>query len=167
MKKIEFDSRIDQLPYMLGMHYVGVPDSVTSVLGKRSNLRLICRLNETVEFPCGLMALDKTMSYIMINKKRMNELGVKKGDVVHVQLEADHSKYGMPVPDEMNEYFEQDPEGLARFDKLSPGKQRNIIYYISEISNSQKRIDKLIMMMNNLRRLTPGKETFRDILGLD
>jgi uncharacterized protein YdeI (YjbR/CyaY-like superfamily) len=84
-----------------------------------------------------------------------------------VVLEKDESKYGMEVPPELAELLAQDPEGAARFEGLTPGKQRYIIQYVSTVKSSQLRIDRAFLLIGNLKRLPVGKESFRAMLGLE
>ncbi len=83
--------------------------------------------------------------------------------MIDVVLEPDTSTFGMEVPEELEELLKQDPEGEARFLKLSPGKQRNIIYFVSGVKSSQLRIDRALKLINNLKALKEGKETMREI----
>lgn len=125
--------------------------------------RLIFKVNGKVEFPCGLMAMKNGTAYISINKKRMKEAGATAGDTVLVELKEDKSKYGMPMPEKLNEVLLSDPEGKERFEKLTPGKQRNIIHFVSSIKSSQLKIDRALKLINNLKLLPAGKEKVREI----
>ena len=80
-----------------------------------------------------------------------------------VELVPDESEFGMPVPEELDELFAQDEEGFRRFCGLSPGKQRNIIHFVSSVKNSQSRIDRALKLINNLKLLPEGKEKVSEI----
>ncbi len=162
-KKISFSTRVGKLDYLLGMHYVEVPSHIVKKLGGLNKQRLYCSINEKVRYSCGLMALSEGRAYISINKKRMTDLQLKLGSMIDVVLEPDTSTFGMEVPEELEELLKQDPEGEARFLKLSPGKQRNIIYFVSGVKSSQLRIDRALKLINNLKALKEGKETMRAI----
>jgi hypothetical protein len=148
------------------MHYLEVPQEVVQQLGATFNVRLCCTVNSSLTFQCGLVALGQGMGYISINSKRMKELGVRNGDIVTVALEKDESDYGLEMPPELTELLQQDEEGMARFRLLTPGRQRYIIHYVSAVKSSQLRIDRAILLIENLKRLSKGKESFRDMLGL-
>ncbi|MBL7925045.1 MAG: DUF1905 domain-containing protein [Bacteroidia bacterium] len=145
------------------MHYIEIPASVVKKLGGFKKQRLHCTINKQVSYPCGLMALGEGRAYVSINKKRMTELKLKVGDAIEVLLEPDHSRFGMEVPEELEELLKQDPEGEARFLKLSAGKQRNIIYYVSGVKSSQLRIERSLKLINHLKQLPEGKEKVREI----
>jgi uncharacterized protein YdeI (YjbR/CyaY-like superfamily) len=111
------------------------------------------------------MSLPEGKAYISINSKRMKELEVEQGDTVTVVLTEDKSEYGVDVPEELMELFNQDPEGKKRFDLLKPGMQRYILNYVNTVKSPQLRVDRAFLLISNLKNLTPGKETFKEMLG--
>lgn len=163
---IKFNTHIDLLPHLPGMHYLEIPQEVVQQLGGKLQLRLYCTVNENLTFQCGLMALGQGRAYISISKKRMQALGVKCGDRVAVKLERDESKYGTTVPEELEELLKQDDEGARRFELLTPGMQRYIINHVGAVKSVQLRVDRSISLIENLKKLPEGKEEFRAILGL-
>jgi hypothetical protein len=130
-------------------------------------VRLLCKINNYEAFQCGLVALGEGDGYISVNKKRMKDYKLKPGDEVHVLLTKDKSEFGMEVPVELQELFNQDYEGYRRFCLLTPGKQRYIIHYVSSVKSTHLRIDRALLLINNLKSLREGKESFRAILGLE
>lgn len=153
--------RLDKLK----LNYLEIPGEQVKQLGGTFNIRLLCRVNGAAPFQCGLVALGQGRGYITLSSKRMKALGLQLGDSVQVQLEEDKSEYGMEVPEELAELLRQDEEGARRFKLLPPGKQRYIIYYVAGVKSSQLRIDRAILLIENLKRLPEGKENFRALLG--
>lgn len=164
MKPIKLTTHIDKLSY-LKTFYFEIPASVVKKIGGIGKMRLICEVNKSLSFQCGLMSLSEGRAYISINTKRMKELGVKQGDTVNIVLSEDKSEYGVNIPAELEELFKQDPEGKARFDKLTPGKQRYILNYVDTVKNPTLRAERVFLLISNLKKLPPGKESFRDMLG--
>lgn len=162
---IKFTTRINKLEHLAGIHYLEIPKSIVKKLGGQLKLRLICTVNQSLSFQCGLMALGNGDAYISINTKRMKQLGVKNGDVVDLELVEDKSKFGMDIPPELQEILLQDDEGKRRFDLLPASKQRYIIYYVSLVKSSQLRIDRGLLLIGNLKKLPIGNESFREMLG--
>ncbi|CAN5443453.1 hypothetical protein BH11BAC2_BH11BAC2_10310 [soil metagenome] len=165
--KITYDTRISLLEHLPGMHYVEVPASIIKKLGGKIKIRLICTLNDSVSYQCGLVSLGEGKAYITVNAKRLKELKLKVGDVVAVNLEKDDSEYGLEMPAELSELLSQDPIGEKRFKGLKPGMQRYILFYIGQVKSSQLRIDRVIKLIGNLKKLKPGTETFRSMLGIE
>jgi hypothetical protein len=164
MTPIRFKTHIDKLSY-LKTFYLEVPASIVKKIGGIGKVRLICEVNKALSFQCGLMSLPEGKAYISINSKRMKELGVEQGDFVDVILTEDTSEYGVDVPEELTELFKQDPEGKRRFDLLKPGMQRYILNFVNTVKSPQLRVNKAFMLISNLKNLTQGKETFKEILG--
>jgi hypothetical protein len=164
MKPISFTTHIDKLSY-LKTYYLEVPAIVVKKVGGIGKMRLICEVNKQITFQCGLMSLPEGKAYISINSKRMKELGIVMGDMANVILTEDKSEFGVDVAEELTELFKQDPEGKRRFDLLKPGMQRYILNYVNTVKSPQLRLDKAFMLITNLKKLTQGKETFKEILG--
>lgn len=164
-KPIVYTTPIRRLEYLMGVHYVEVPEAVVQQLGGKLNVRLLCTVNGTCTFQCGLVALGQGSGYISLNSARMKQAKVRHGDAVTVALTKDDSAYGVEKPPELTELLEQDEEGNRRFHLLPPGKQRYIIQHVGGVKSSQLRIDRAILLIENLKRLPHGKESFREILG--
>ncbi len=164
MKPISFKTHIDKLSY-LKTFYLEVPATIVKTIGGIGKVRLLCEVNKQITFQCGLMSLPEGKAYISINGKRMKELGIENGDTVNVILTEDKSEFGVDVPEELQELFKQDSEGKRRFDLLKPGMQRYILNFVNTVKSPQLRVDKAFMFISNLKNLTPGKETFKEILG--
>ncbi len=163
---IQFNTKISKLEHLVGMHYLEIPQKIVKKLGRKFAIRLLCTVNNSLTFQCGLVALGDGNGYISVIAKRMKQLGIKFGSKVSVELKKDDSKYGMPIPEELAELLAQDKEGVKRFKLLPPGKQRYIIYYVSMVKSTQLRIDRAILLIENLKQLPIGKESFREMLGL-
>ena len=83
-----------------------------------------------------------------------------------VSIMPDTSKYGMKMPEELDALLEQDEEGAQLFEDLTPGQKRYIIHYVSQVKSSQKKIDRAILLINNLKTMSPEKFDFRYLFGL-
>ena len=136
---IRYTIAIQKLEHLVGMRYLEVPADIIKKLGGKFNVRLLCTVNNAITFQGGLVALGEGSGYISLNLKRMKEIGVKDGELVRVTLNADESKYGMEVPTELKELFKQDKEGKKRFDRLSPGRQRYVIHYVSSVKKQSEK----------------------------
>jgi uncharacterized protein YdeI (YjbR/CyaY-like superfamily) len=82
-------------------------------------------------------------------------------------LEKDTSEYGFIVPEEFEEVLRQDDHASAVFLALPKGTRRAIIYLVLQIKSSDKRIEKSIFFLDNLKKAPVGKLTMRHILGKD
>lgn len=90
--------------------------------------------------------------YMMFGKNYQKELGVFPNDYFQLQFFEDTSKYGVEMPEEMEAVLQTDYDALMIFESLTAGKKRGLIYAIGRCKNSQTRIDKLILLFENLKR---------------
>ncbi|MEZ4803949.1 MAG: YdeI/OmpD-associated family protein [Bacteroidia bacterium] len=162
---IEFQSHIGSLDYLLGVNYIFIPSNIVQKLGGFKAGRLICKANNTIEFQCGIVSLGEGNGYITLNKTRLKKLKLQTGDSITIRLEKDNSEYGMELSDELKELLSQDHEANLRFNALKPGMQRYIIFYVSQVKSPHLRLERALLLLNNLKQIPTGKETFRAILG--
>jgi hypothetical protein len=90
--------------------------------------------------------------YMMFGKRYQKELGIFPNDYFQLQFFEDDSKYGVAMPEEFDAVLLSDYDACQIFETLTPGKQRNLIYAILRYKNSQTRIDKSILICENLKR---------------
>jgi Domain of unknown function (DUF1905) len=105
----------------------------------QNNKRIKCIIN-------GL-TIDRAISrkedffYILLSKEVLKQLKVNINDSVSVSIQTNTSKYGVDITEEMEEVLFQDPDGSDLFHKLTPGKQRSLIFFINKIKSSQLRVE--------------------------
>ena len=90
--------------------------------------------------------------FMMFSKRHQAKLGVFPNDYFQLQFFEDTSKYGVEMPEELDAVLSSDFEAHEIFESFTPGKKRGIIYAISRYTNSQTRIDKSILLCENLKR---------------
>lgn len=146
------------------MKIVVIPKKLVEDIGGLGT-RLLCSVSGYPEFHCGMVAYGNGRGYISINQKRLNKFGVNLGEEVSLELRLDYSKYGMEMPEELDALLEQDSEGAKLFEGLSDGKKRYIIHYVASVKSSQLKIDRSIMLINNLKTMGE-KFDFRHLLGM-
>jgi hypothetical protein len=101
----------------------------------------------------------KGLRYLMFSKANKSLLEIEEGDAVNVQMVEDTSKYQAPMTEELEAVLLSDYEAYEIFENLLPGKQRNIIFMVYGVKDSQKRVDIAINAMENLKigNLNPNK----------
>ena len=154
------------------MHHITVTDDVLREFAEEGaksiyNQRFNVTVNGSISWKGGTVSLGNNSAYIAFSKQRMKKLGVHLGDTVEVTLEKDNSKYGFDVPEEFEEVLRQDPEAKQQFEELRMGIQRAVIYLVIQYKSSEKRIEKSLFFLENLKKSPRGKTTMRHILGKD
>lgn len=90
--------------------------------------------------------------YMMFGKRYQKELGIFTNDYFQLQFFEDTSKYGVEMPEELDAVLLSDYDAYEIFEKLTDGKKRGIIYAIARYKNSQTKIDKSLIVCENLKR---------------
>ena len=118
--------------------------------------------NKTIEFYAALNKRKDDTYSIMFGKANQKKLGVFPNDYFQLQFFEDTSKYGVEMPEELEAVLLSDYDGYQIFENLTPGKQRSIIYAILRYKNPQTRIDKALLVMENLKRgITDNRHLFK------
>lgn len=166
---ISFTTAVVKLHYL---NYVVVeltPEILSQLPGKFEkgdyNQRLIIRLDGKVSWQCGILAMGEGSGCITIQSQRLKKLGKSIGDDVLVELWKDDSEYGVEVAEELQVYWDQEPESFRRFSQLTPSMQRYILNYVLGGKNPDKRLERAVLLMRNLVNSIEGKESFRELLG--
>ena len=151
-KRIKFDAVLARFSPEYAYHFIGVSKKMAdSFKFEKGSRRVVCTLNGTETFPCALMPHDGAF-FLMVNKATRARLGVVAGDLVTVEIVKDESKYGMPMPEELQEVLDQDAEGDRLFHALTPGKQRSMLYFIGKIKDIDRRIHTALIFLEHLKR---------------
>ncbi|MFS4491451.1 YdeI/OmpD-associated family protein [Maribacter sp. 2308TA10-17] len=100
----------------------------------------------------GAIQKRNGLHYMMFGKRYQKELGIFPNDYFQIQFFEDNSKYGVEMPEELDAVLLSDYEAFQIFEALTAGKKRGIIYMIARYKNSQTRIDKSLLICENLKR---------------
>lgn len=134
-----------------GWHFLLVDKAIEQKFGfEGKSKRVVCSINGGTTFQCALMPWGE-LFYIIVNKRKRDEVGIVAGDTVDVVLVKDESKYGLPMPEEFREVLNQDPEGDKLFHGLTAGKQRSMLYYIGNIKDIDQRIHAGLIIIDHLK----------------
>ena len=159
---MKFSAPLEKLNSAVYGHCVLVPKEISTPLLKENGRRVYCSLNDTTQYQCALMPLGNETYFINITKTLHKKLGVKLGSIIQVELKADTSEYGLPVPEELQVLFDQDEEGSNVFHMLTMGKQRSLLHLIGKPKNSDLRLKKALAIINYLK-MTGGKLDFKEL----
>jgi hypothetical protein len=147
--KTRLETIFSRFDHGLWGFYLPVPESIAIAFVNGKDRRVVVCINDSITLHSALMP-DKGLWFIMLNKQVVKKLGLLVGDRVSLTIEKDRSEYGMPMPEEMFVCLEQDESASVYFSRLSPGKQRSLIYLISKIKNPDLRIRKTLAILHHL-----------------
>ncbi len=148
--EVTFTSTLDRFPAspLWGLHFL-VPHDIAVKFATGKDRRVVCTINDLVTLHCAIMP-NKDTWFVMLNKDVTRRLQCSVGDELRLVMYKDKSEYGMPMPEEFREMLDQDPDADRYFHKLTPGKQRSLLYIISKVKNTDSRIRKSLAIADHL-----------------
>jgi hypothetical protein len=136
-----------------GVHAIRLPDEVVKPFLDKQQKRVlaVARFGDTsLRFYAALLKWEGSC-HLTFGKSKQKELGVFPKDYFRLQLFEDKSRYGAEMPEELEAVLQSDTEANNIFQVLTAGKKRSIIYMIARYANSQTRIDKSLILCENLK----------------
>ncbi len=159
---VTFDSTIGKQESSLWEIRIPIPESIAQDFLKAKIKRVICTINNSLSFHCAIMPSGEHGFFIMINKENRKKLKLNIGDAIVVKLEKDTSKYGIHLPEEMEELLLMDEEGSELFHQLTAGKQRSLLFIIGKPKSSDIRLKKAVVVLDYLK-MSAGKLDFKEL----
>ena len=147
-----FTTKIDKLDSPIWGFHLPIPLDVGDFFKERGIKRVVCEVNEKLKIHSAILS-SNGYYYVLINKQNVKQLGLQKDEPVFITLQEETAKYGMPMAGEMQEVFAQEPEAQMYFDKLTPGKQRNLIHLVNKVKNQNSRISKALAISHHLKEV--------------
>ncbi|MBR9861675.1 DUF1905 domain-containing protein [bacterium] len=157
-----FKAEIRRLQSDVWWYGLFLPNKEIQSFLESEDRRVICDIEGKHKFHCALMPFGDGQYFININKAIRKKFDLEEGDQLNIKLTKDESEYGMPMPEELREAMDLDPEADTYFHKLSAGKQRNLIYIVSQAKQSPTRIKKALVILDYLKE-AEGKLDFREL----
>ena len=161
-ESLQFTSILEISTNKLWGAHLPVPGLIAQTFLADDAKRVICTLNEKVEFQCALVPKGEGVYCIVVNKKIRDQLGLKEGSTARVSLQKDESEYGLPMPEELAEVLAQDEEGNRLFHALSPGKLRTLLYIVGQVKNTDARITRAFAIVEHLKA-NGGKINYKQL----
>lgn len=148
---IRFESVLDRLEDRGGLHYVAVPAGVAVRVKQSGQSRLVCTINEVLDFHCAIQSDGDGGFFILVGTDLRRKLRLVPGQRLSLRLVPDTSEYGRPMPEELQAVLDTDDEGRRLFLELKPSMQRNILYWVGSAKSVDKRIERALEMIRRLK----------------
>jgi len=142
--------------------YLPVDDLMVKKVKDLGWNRLIAKIDEAPPLHCALVPIGNGVKGITLNKPFVKKNGFLLDQELNVELNQDLSKYGMPISEEFEAVLEADPDAKDYFEHLTPGKQRNLIYFADNVKASEIRIRRALVVMNHIKS-QGGKIDFKNL----
>jgi hypothetical protein len=130
-----------------GSHYIQLEAAVVQALTQDGNKRVVCTLNRVLDIHSALMKSKDGTAFIHLGLKVCKQLQLKAGSSVSASFKIDTSVHQFEMPEELQAVLDSDPEANDYFLALSPGKRRSLIYLVSQVKSSDKRIERALKFL--------------------
>ncbi len=134
-----------------GMHYILLNKKIVLSLTKQENKRVICTMNNQIEFHCAIMQKKEGGYYINIGSSICKKLNLKVGSEVIATFEIDKTKYQFEIPEELKEVLDTDQEANEIFHNLTLGNQRTLMYLVSQVKSTDKKIERALKIAEKIK----------------
>jgi len=155
-------STIGKLDSAVWNMHLTVPKEMSDHFLNSTGNRVICNIDDQHEFHAALMPKGEGIYFININKEIRKKLRLEEGDEIPITLVPDTSKYGIHLPEEMEELLAQDVAGDRVFHQLTIGKQRSLLHIAGKAKSSNVRLRKSLMILDYLKSVN-GELDFKEL----
>ncbi|WP_194778126.1 YdeI/OmpD-associated family protein [Pararhodonellum marinum] len=157
-----FISTLENFNNRLWQFHVPVPESIALSFIEGDNRRVYVTLQDQIKIQAALMKAEPYW-FILVNKKVKEKLRLNEGDKIKVVLEKDHTEFGLEMPEEFQVLLDQDEEGNDFFRALTMGKQRSLIYLVTQVKNPDSRLKKSLAILHHLKEVQ-GELDFKRLM---
>ncbi len=159
---MQFKTTLGKFESNLWGYHITVPNEIVEKFTEGKNRRVVLKINGSSDIQCAFMSDGNAGWFINVNKEVRKKLGLEIGQEVNAEIRKDESKYGLPMPEEMQELLQIDDEGDKLFHELTPGKQRSLLFIIGKPKSSDTRLRKALMTIDYLKEAN-GKLDFKEL----
>ncbi|WP_209328783.1 YdeI/OmpD-associated family protein [Lunatimonas salinarum] len=149
MDTLSFASPLLDFHSSLWRYHLPVPDSIANKFIEGDNRRVLVWVENSPKLHLALMK-HRDYWFVLINKALVASLSIHEAQTLQVRMEKDRSTYGHEMPVELEEILNQDEAAHDYFHALTMGKQRSLIYLVSNVKNTQSRLNKALAISSHL-----------------
>ena len=160
-QQLTFLTHLGKFDFNHWHYHLPVPDQIATQMRDENHRRVLVWIKDSGPYHMALMKA-KECWYILVNQEIRTKLQLMEGSTVSVKMERDFSEFGHEVPEEFEVLLDQDEEGSTYFRSLTPGKQRSLIYLVTQVKNPESRMRKSLAILHHLK-LAKGKLDFKQL----
>ena len=143
-----------------GYYYLQVAADLVNQFEKKRATRLVCSIDDTVSYSCGLNHLGDGNFFIIIATKHLKKLGKELGDEITAEISEDPNPLGVEIPEVLQVLLAQDEYARKIFDQITDGKKRSLIYATRSIKDIDLQVQKIMSILEDeARKLEKKKKT--------
>lgn len=133
------------------MQVADIPDEVAAGWINTHGRRCLYQLANGKPYHGGLVPNGRGGYFVIVNKQARAAANLIAGSQITMTLTPDTSEFGCEMPDEFAEVLAIDPEADEVFRSLTPGRQRSLIYLVTGVKSTEKRIDRALRVAEALK----------------
>ena len=150
MSSYESEQAIGQLEKIKGgYYYLRIEAEIIDQFERKRHTRLVCHLDNKINFQCGLNHLGDGNFFIIVAGKYLEQLGKQLGSVVRFKIEEDPNPLGVEVPEVLTVLLDQDENLKAVYYKITDGKKRALIFSILKVKDINKQVESITDFLVN------------------
>ena len=89
--------------------------------------------------------------FINIGATICKKLKLKPGSKVNATFKVDETTYQFNMPNEFSEVLNTDEEAHEIFNNLTEGNQRGLIYLVTQVKNTDKKIERALKIAAQIK----------------
>jgi Bacteriocin-protection, YdeI or OmpD-Associated/Domain of unknown function (DUF1905) len=133
------------------MHCIMLDAKLVVKLTKDGNKRVICTINGTEQIHAAIMPIKDGGHFVRIGSTTCKKLKLKVGSEIEASFVIDKSEYQFEMPEELKEVLDTDEEANKIFHALTAGNQRGLIYLLSLVKSSDKKIERALKIAESIK----------------
>jgi hypothetical protein len=152
-KTYRFTTDIRRFDVDMKHHYIEVPEKIASRLVSEGSRRVEGTING---HPVRRAIQNRRNGerIIILGQGLLRDIGAGFGDPVEVALGVDSDPDYVDMGEELAEVLEQDEEAAARWNSMTPGRQRSLALYVTTARRTETRIKRALELAEKLRTNT-------------
>ncbi|MDH4474396.1 MAG: YdeI/OmpD-associated family protein [Fluviicola sp.] len=124
--------------------FIILDNKLAESLTVNGNKRIVCTINNTDAFHAALTNKKGVGYCVYIRGALGKDLKLQEGKEIRALVNIDDSPNQFEMPEELLEVLRTDPEAEGIFGSLTPGNQRGLIYLVTQVKSTDKRIERAL-----------------------
>lgn len=135
------------------MAYLEVPADIYAQFTGKKPPRIVVTVNGNHSWKAAIMSLGNGNGMVGVSRAKIKENGWRTGMQFQLAVQPDTDEETFEMPEELQEVLGLDDEAQNHYSNLTDGKKRSLILYVAQPKNAQLRVDRALLIADNLKRL--------------
>ena len=147
--KYKFIGELSEISELLVHTVIYIPENILKKLPQK-RVRVKGTMNDA-PFALAVQYRKSGDSFFMVSAPLKRAAKIRPGQKIKVEFSlVDPDK--VDLPEELEAVIEQDDEGKAEWEKLTPGLQRSLAHYVFSVKNVDSRITRSLYLLNKVKQ---------------